>query len=705
MGSASDDAVHATGTIFRLRDLDARSRAVAGLLALALVLAPVFAVAHFLPDWSPTSDNAFIALRALDVGTSRTPMTGQPSFSAYYAGNEEVHVDHLGALEFYALAPFVRALGVSAGMLTFAAAVSGAAALLSTWVVFRLLGPRAAVAAAVVVALVLYTRGAGALVNPLSSVFSGFPLFCAAVLVWALLSGDDRLLPLTAGVVSFGIQMHLAVGLVTSVLVVAALVGMAAHWWSSGLRDDPEVRRRAVRLSLATAAVSVVLWLPVIAQQLFGEYPNLSALVEFGTDTDRASQGSAVAVRQLAHVLALPPLLGRRDFQPFSSLFAPPDWRTWLSALAVLVTLAAVGAMWWRRSRVAGEGEGTGTGDPAEATAARRRSLLVVMVAVLIAASYVNTSNIPVSNEAFRGEFYHWVWPLTFFVTLALALAAGEGIGALAARARAAGVSMPAGLGVVPVAAAVLVVAALGVAGTAIDRDANSLQAVQSELPREVYESLADQVVEERGDLQGPVLLDVQGQLDIGLHQSGLAAQLEAAGLPVVLPTDNINYVADQRLADPDTVGSALVLTVETLAWHPGAALDAPGREIARYDVRMRAADVYDDLVAEVEDADHVVFGDELRARTAATPVEEGRLTEAYLQENAPEVLRHTPTLALLQESPLAEPALDPDELAYLETALDDAGKDAPVGSFTAVQLRVFEVTGPELDEMLGRTG
>lgn len=692
-----NDAVPVTSTVFRLRDLDPRGRVVAALLALALLLAPVFAVAHFLPDWSPTSDNAFIALRALDVGTSRTPMTGQPSFSAYYAGNEEVHVDHLGALEFYALAPFVRTLGVSAGMLTFAAAVSGGAALLSTWVVFRLLGPRAAVVAAVVMALVLYTRGAGALVNPLSSVFSGFPLFCAAVLVWALLCGDDRLLPLTAGVVSFALQMHLAVGLVTGVLAVAAVVGVGVGWWTAGIRRDPEVRRHAVRVTLVTAAVSVVLWLPVFVQQLFGQYPNLSALVEFGSDTDRAAQGGDVAIRHIAHVLALPPLLGRRDFQPFSSLFASPDWRTWLSALAMLAVLVPAGAGWWRRSGR--------DGDPVEAAGARRRSLLVVMVGVLIVAGYLNSSNIPVSNEAFRAEFYHWVWPLTFFVTLALALAAGEGIAALADRARAAGRHLPDRLAAVPVAAAVLVIAALGVVSTVSERDANALQAVQSELPRDVYESLADQVAERRGDLPSPVLLGVEGQLDIGLHQSGLAVQLEEDGMPVVLAADNINYVAAERLADPDTVGSALVLRVETLAWHPGDALEAPGREVARVDVRMGAAEVYDDLVAAVEGADRVEFGDELRERTARTPVEEGRLTEDFLHENASEALRHGPTLALLQESPLAEPELDPDELAYLETALDDAGKAAPVGSFTAVQLRVFEVTGPDLDEMLDRAG
>jgi hypothetical protein len=678
----------ATG--LRLRDLDRTGRWAAALLAAALLLAPVLAVAHFLPEWAPATDNAFIALRAYDVGGEGTPMTGQPSFSRYYGGDDRAHVDHLGAWAFYGLAPFVRVLGLSAGMLAFTALVSGSVSLLVPWVVFRRLGPRAAVVAAVVTALVVFTRGPGSLTNPLSSVFSGYPAFLAAVLVWALLCGDDRLLPLAVGVMSFAVQMHLAVGLMGAVLAVAAVAGVATNWRCGG-----GVTRARRRLLAGAALVGGVLWLPVVVQQLFGRYPNLSALVEFGSDQDRAAQGGARAVEHVANVLGWPPLLGQTDFEAFTSLYAEPAAVTWVTAALVLVAVAAAGVHWARRSRESG----------GEAAGAAPRALLAVMVGVLALAGYLNSGNIPTSAEAFRGEFYHWVWPLSFFTTLTLALAAADVVGALRAvpgpgrRARA----VP---GCVLPAAGIVVVAALAVAGVTLDRDAHALQAMQAELPRDAYETLADGIAAHRDELTGPVLLRSEGQLAIGLHHSALAAQLEERGIPVVLPLDNLNYVADQRLADPATVETVLVLVVESLVWHPAPAeLDVPGEEIARFEVgdRPAAALAYDELVAVLEDADRIVVGDELARRSDEAAKGLGGLTPEALRDHAREVLVDVGLLALLREEPLVAPRLDPDALATLHAALADADDDAVVNTTTTTALRVLLVTGDDVDTYLHR--
>src|SRR6266545_1920327 len=74
-GPRTTDAVASSpggsGHRWRWRDLQGRERLVAWLLALALLMAPAVAFAQFEPDWAPTSDNAFIALRAFDVGTPR----------------------------------------------------------------------------------------------------------------------------------------------------------------------------------------------------------------------------------------------------------------------------------------------------------------------------------------------------------------------------------------------------------------------------------------------------------------------------------------------------------------------------------------------------------------------------------------------------------------------------------------------------------
>ncbi|HEY8546747.1 MAG TPA: hypothetical protein VIL36_16920 [Acidimicrobiales bacterium] len=695
---ATDDGGGAAGAsppVHRLRDLDRTGRWVAALLAAALLLAPLLAAAHFLPDWVPATDNAFIALRAYDAGTERTPLTGQPSFSRYYGGDDEAHVDHLGPWAFYGLAPFVRALGPTAGMLTFTVLVSGAVSLLVPWVVFRRLGPRVAVVAAVATSLVVFTRGAASLVNPLSSVFSGYPAFLAAVLVWALLAGDDRLLPLAAGVLSFAVQMHLAVGPLSLVLGVALAAGVATNWWCSGGLTRP--RRRAL---LGAGVVGGVLWLPVVVQQLFGRYPNLSALLEFGGDTDRDAQGTATAVDHLVHVFGWPPLLGRTDFRPFTDLYPEPRPLTWVTAGLVVAVVTVAGVRWARRPG----------GAP--------RALLAVLVGVLALAGYVSSSNTPTSAEAFRGEFYHWVWPLTFCTALVLALVVVEAVRAVASGRVLPGVAGRAGrwrdrlparpwVGVVAAGAAVAVVAALPVVGLAVDRPANTLYAMQSEVRREAYESLADGIAAHRDELTGPVLLTTKGQLSIGLHHSALAAQLEARGIPVVLPADNLNYVADQRLADRGTVEAVLVLVVDSFVWHPAPSeLDLPGEEIARYDVgdRPAAAAAYDALVAQLEGADRIELDDELLERSATAARGLGGLTPEALRDHARQALIDVPTLALLREHPPAAPRLDTDALATLHDALAAAAEDAVVTPSTTTSLRVLLITDPdEVDAFLGR--
>src|SRR4029450_9165344 len=71
----ASDAGPGTGRrVHRLRELDRSGRFPALLLGVGLLVAPVVALIHYLPHWVPSQDPAMIALRALDVGTSRTPM-------------------------------------------------------------------------------------------------------------------------------------------------------------------------------------------------------------------------------------------------------------------------------------------------------------------------------------------------------------------------------------------------------------------------------------------------------------------------------------------------------------------------------------------------------------------------------------------------------------------------------------------------------
>ena len=80
LGGTLDDE-GAAPAAHHLRDLDHRGRLWAALFAIALLLAPVLAFAWAAPSWAPEGDPALMAVRALDVGTSRTPLVGQPSTS------------------------------------------------------------------------------------------------------------------------------------------------------------------------------------------------------------------------------------------------------------------------------------------------------------------------------------------------------------------------------------------------------------------------------------------------------------------------------------------------------------------------------------------------------------------------------------------------------------------------------------------------
>src|SRR5690606_16789938 len=168
----------AAPSIHRLRDLDRAERLWAGALLAAVLLAPVAALAIYVPDWAPINDPALMGLRALDVGTASTPVVGQPSQAGLYVEGEAVVVFHPGPLHYYLMAGPVRLLGAALAMPLVSVAIVGACLALTLWAVFRQLGRLAAVLAALVLGLITFTTGASSLVNPVSSNIAGYPLLC-----------------------------------------------------------------------------------------------------------------------------------------------------------------------------------------------------------------------------------------------------------------------------------------------------------------------------------------------------------------------------------------------------------------------------------------------------------------------------------------------------------------------------------------------
>lgn len=668
--AGADGDAAAPRRVHRLRDLDRRGRLVAGVFALALALAPLLALAWAAPEWTPSNDPALMALRTLDVGTERTPLTGQPSTSANYTSDREV-VNHPGPVHFYVMAPFVRALGVDIGMITVSVLITGGCVLLSAWAIFRQLGPPGGIVGAVVLGAITFTTGASTLVNPVSSNIARYPLLCSMVLIWCLLCGDIRLLPLASAVLSFTGQQHLSVLPTVGVVTLAGVAGFLLVWGGHGRWREAAARRELARWGGLAVVVGLVIWSPVLYQQVLGRgQPNLTAMAEFARHDERPTLGLGSALGQAAHVLGLPPILGQQDLTGHWLLndVAPG---TWISAALVVAAVAYAGWRW--------------------RTVAPRRAALAVAAGITLAAGLVNGSSVPEGLEKYRLSLYHWAWPLVLFVTLALGLAAGE----LVRRAPAVHRSW---VPRVACAAAVLAIAVPAAVNPALDRKSNTLVDAYSPVERSYLAGLVDQVLDERDEIEGPVALIERGQINYfnGLREA-LAVELEDRGLVVQHPTRLWTGVHWDRLADRDTVRSGLVLVVDEVVTGDAAADHAvPGRLIAEVNPAPFDEEAFDELVDEVRDGGEVEVSAEGERALDGMAGRRGELFSvslAFLPSNAETSLLDRDVLEFLRDHPLDNPRLDPDLVDRVLDTLPTA--DQP-------RMRVFLLDRDEIRAFAG---
>jgi hypothetical protein len=662
--------------VHRLRDLDRTGRIWAGVLALALLLAPVLAFAWATPEWVPTGDTAFMGLRALDVGTSRTPLIGQPSSSAHYVG--AASVNHLGPTHFYLLAPAMRLFGSATGMLLVSLLIVSTCVLIAAWAVFRQLGPRAGVLAAVILGAITFTTGASSLVNPVSSNIAGYPLICSMILLWCLLCGDVRLLPLVVGVVSFAAQQHLSV---VPGLALATGAAVAGFVWLR--RRDPArgSRRELLRWSAISAAVAAVLWAPVVVQQLFGDKPNLSTMLTFAQHDDRPSLGPRSGVRQVVHVLGLPPLLGQREWDGVWLQKSPSPF-TWVTAALVLVVVGWLG--WrWRSERP-------------------RQAALALMVGVLAAAGVVNGSSVPAGVEQFRATFYHWAFALTFFVTLTVGLAV---VGLVADRSP---LSRRPWAGTLGAALAVLAVAVPSLVNPSLDRYTNTLDAAYSPVERSTIDQLADAVMAHRDQLGHSTVVVAQGDdLFVGVAQ-GLSLELAERGFPTLHTIYEREFVHKQRWAHRRSVDGGLFLVVEQ--WDQpeqvvdSTALLATKRPIAEVDPFDQVdKDALDRLVAEAHSVSTPRVGKEAEAAIKSVDQVTGayyvfaisRLTTA----DAGWTLRSRALLELLRDHPIESPHLDRHLIQRVLDTLPTERERFHIRVYALDRAEIRKVAGSQIGE------
>jgi hypothetical protein len=229
---------------WRLRDLQGRDRRLAISMFILLLVPFGVALLHAHRDgWLPSGDEANIATRAFDVFSRHPPLTGLPSTSSLYG--DKISTNHPGPIEFYLLAVPLRVFGMAAGPLLTAAGINAACVLIAAWVFFRRLGLTAMLWAGVLLLAVMWSGGTAVLTDTLSSNMTMYSLLCVAVLTWALIDGDLRLLPLAALFAGYAAQQHLAAGFIVLALVSVAIVALAVQIVMRIRRGDPRLPRCA----------------------------------------------------------------------------------------------------------------------------------------------------------------------------------------------------------------------------------------------------------------------------------------------------------------------------------------------------------------------------------------------------------------------------------------------------------------------------
>lgn len=387
-----------------------RTRLVGGVLrglptvpAVIVLLAVPLAVAVVVlnsPRLYPGGDLALIEINVREVFTRQPPLTGLLG----RFGSPLVRGHHPGPLGFYSLAPVYTVAGRSAAALT----VSGAFLSLlglsaSCWTASRR-GGRALVlgtAASLAVLLVAYGPVIPVLPwNPYQPVF-WWPVVILGV--WSVVEDDLAVLPPTVFAASLCAQTHISyAGLVGGL---GALAGAVLAVRAVRRRADGRELRRIAAWAGGSVVLGVLLWLPPIAQQIFGTHPNLSILARDFVDPPLPALGFGQGLEHLLFRLDPVRLVTGRTPDPFG------QGTSAAGAVAAVVWLAAAVASFRLPDR-------------------RIRHLHLVLAAALVLGLW--------SASSIHGPAWDylllWGWTVNAFMLLAVAWTGAAALRATAGR-------------------------------------------------------------------------------------------------------------------------------------------------------------------------------------------------------------------------------------------------------------------------------
>jgi hypothetical protein len=333
-----------TNTAGRVQTDQWLARGALALVLLPLVVSAVALVVDVGTSYVAGSDQGLIELRTSDVGRHAV-LVGPYARDGW---------NHPGPALFYALALPYRLAGSNSIGLDFGALlINGLAITGMAFVVRRRGGLPLLLLTLVGCAVLMRSLGAEFLHDPWNPYITVLPFGLLVLLAWAMTCGDAWALPVGVGVASFCVQTHVGYVPIAIPLLVWGTTWLVLTCRRRGDADENDGYRGRdlVRAGLVAVAVLVVMWLPVVVQQLTDSPGNLSEVVEDFTEGKGLEHSFGEGYRIVSGQFGLVPqwLTGRVELDPFSGqpllLYEAP-----MPLLLIPFGLAVVAFWRWRLS-------------------------------------------------------------------------------------------------------------------------------------------------------------------------------------------------------------------------------------------------------------------------------------------------------------------------------------------------------------------
>lgn len=501
----------------------------------------------------PTMDIAATVVRARATLSAHPPLYGMWSSGSNWTGHE-IHFP--GAIQLYLLAVPTHLFGNTWGPLLAMATINAFWILLTAWLVHRHLGHRAALVLFAFLSLFTWSLGSENLIDPRPLEMVTIPFLCFLVIAWLVTAGDIDALPGLALVANYLFLNHLVMALQIPVLCLCALVGVVV-WWRrppavseasgpNGARGRRRLRRRLVQ----AGAITFVMWLPSLVQQVTGNPGNLTQLAEATTKHSPQVESWTVAYNATIRLIATPTFWFRGRFGDPALVSGLDHMTTWdmLAGLAVAGIMGVLVVIGWRR------------GD--------RYILAAMGVSIVgIAISIVTVTKAP-TVWGFPIAYLRALWGLAAFVWFAVAFSLWRVAGNLLQRRL---------TPIAAVGAVIFAVLALSFAdyGAATDVEQGPFA-----------QRVNNRTVPALGAMEGPVLVKSAGGFDSERFFASLLLGLDSARVPYcVTPYEAQQYEHDCGAS----AGSTVLVQAGVPDRPPGATL------ISRTDLlspaEMRARD------------------------------------------------------------------------------------------------------------------